>query len=118
MNWSATTTRTVDLGYEQLLVLEPPRPARVEVVYGGIWLTEAGRPDDVFAASGEQVAVRAHRRAVIEALGVARVQIWEQSRAGSAARLARAFSGAVRGAVAGAVRGARGGWSAALTATA
>ena len=77
MNWSATVVRTVDLGYEQLLLLESRPRTRIKVIYGGIWLTEQNRPDDVFASSGDEVALRSHGLAVVEGLGYARVQVAE-----------------------------------------
>lgn len=75
--WTPTTTRTIDLGYEQLLVLESRPGVRVRVLYGNLWLTEEGRADDVFAASGAEVALKSRGRAVIEGLGMARVQLVE-----------------------------------------
>lgn len=73
----ATTIRTVDLGYEQMLVLEDRRGARVQVLYGGIWLTEEGRSEDVFAGSGQTVALRSRKRALLEALGPTRIEVIE-----------------------------------------
>lgn len=77
MDWGPTLTRTVDLGYEQMLLLESHPRTRVKVIYGGIWLTEEGLPQDVFAASGEEVALRSRGLAVVEGLGYARVQVME-----------------------------------------
>jgi hypothetical protein len=77
MNWGPTLTRTVDLGYEQMLLLESRQGARIKVIYGGVWLTEEGRPDDVFAASGDEVALKSRGLAVVEGLGYARVQVSE-----------------------------------------
>jgi hypothetical protein len=47
------------------------------VIYGGIWLTEEGRPDDVFAGDGDEVQLKSHGLAVVEGLGYARVQVME-----------------------------------------
>ena len=44
MDWGPTLTRTVDLGYEQMLLLESHPRTRIKVIYGGVWLTEEGRP--------------------------------------------------------------------------
>lgn len=77
MSWSATVVRTVDLGYEQLLLLESRPRTRIKVIYGGIWLTEQDRPDDVFATSGEEVALKSRGLAVVEGMGYARVQVAE-----------------------------------------
>lgn len=78
--WTAGTSRTVDLGYDQLLVLEARPGDRVRVLYGQMWLTEEGSARDTFAASGEEVALRSRGRAVIEGLGLARVQVIEPGR--------------------------------------
>jgi hypothetical protein len=77
MNSNVTVVRTVDLGYEQLLLLESRPRTRVKVIYGGIWLTEQDRLDDVFAGSGEEVALKSHGLAVIEGLGYARIEVAE-----------------------------------------
>ena len=79
MEWSPTLTRTVDLGYEQMLLLESHPHTRVKVIYGGIWLTEEGSPQDVFAASGDEVPLKSSGLAVVEGLGYARVQVLETS---------------------------------------
>lgn len=75
--WGPTTSRTVDLGYEQLLMLEGRPGTRVKVIYGGIWLTEEGHSQDRFATSGDEVAVLSRRRAVIEGLGATRIELVE-----------------------------------------
>lgn len=77
MDWSPTLTRTVDLGYEQMLLLESHPRTRVKVIYGGIWLTEEGLAQDVFASSGDEVALKSRGLAVVEGLGYARVQVME-----------------------------------------
>ena len=95
MNWGPTTVRTVDLGYEQMLLLEGRPRTTVKVVYGGIWLTEEGRSQDVFASSGDEVALKSRGLAVIEGLGYARVQVIEPPHTAfmrAAWRLARGFA--------------------------
>jgi len=77
MSWNPTVVRTVDLGYEQMLLLESQPRTRIKVIYGGIWLTEQDRPDDVFASSGDDVELTSHGLAVVEGLGCTRVQIEE-----------------------------------------
>lgn len=77
MDWNATTVRTVDLGYEQMLLLEGRPCTKVKVIYGGIWLTEEGSPRDVFAASGDEVALKSRGLAVVEGLGYTRVEVME-----------------------------------------
>jgi hypothetical protein len=77
MDWGPTLVRTIDLGYEQMLLLESRPQTRVKVIYGGVWLTEEGLSQDVFAASGEEVALKSRGLAVVEGLGYARVQVME-----------------------------------------
>jgi hypothetical protein len=69
------STRTVDLGHEQLLILEGERDTRIKVIYGGMWLTEEGYPNDVFASREEEVALRTRGKAVIEALRPTRIEV-------------------------------------------
>jgi len=75
MDWAPMLVQTVDLGYDQMLLLESHPRTRVRVMFGGVWLTEAGMTQDVFAASGEEVALKSRGLAVIEGLGAARVQV-------------------------------------------
>lgn len=72
--------RTVDLGYDQLLMLDGEPGTRVKVLFGGVWLTEEGATQDVFAADGEEVALRTRKGALLEALGPTRVQVIEPRR--------------------------------------
>ena len=89
--WGPTTSRTVDLGYDQLLVLEARPGTRVRVLYGNMWLTEEGYAQDVFAGSGDEVALKSRGTAVIEGMGVARVQVVEPTTAQQVSRWARAL---------------------------
>jgi hypothetical protein len=75
MDWSPTTVKTIDLGYDQILLLESHPYRRMRVLHGGVWLTEEGRTEDVFACSGDEVALHASHAALIEALGPTRVEI-------------------------------------------
>jgi Protein of unknown function (DUF2917) len=75
MDWAPTTVKTFDLGYDQILLLESHPHRRMRVLHGGVWLTEEGRTEDVFAISGEEVALHARTAALIEALGPTRVEI-------------------------------------------
>jgi|APLow6443716910_1056828.scaffolds.fasta_scaffold108112_2 hypothetical protein len=77
MDWGPTLVKTVDLGYEQMLVLESHPRTRIKVIYGGVWLTEEGQPQDVFAASGDEVALKSRGLTVVEGLGFARVEVME-----------------------------------------
>lgn len=67
--------RIVDLHGGALLAIDAAAGARVRVLHGTVWLTEPGRRDDVFAASGAQVPLERGGRVLIEALGFARVAV-------------------------------------------
>lgn len=85
--------RTVDLGPDQILPIEQAHPEmRVRVLYGRVWLTEEGGGQDVIASSGDEVALRSRGLAVIEALGLARVQVLDTARAPLAVRIAESGS--------------------------
>lgn len=86
MNRHQTIVRTVDLGYDQLLMLHGEPGTRVKVLFGGVWLTEEGAAQDIFAADGEEVTLRTPKGALLEALRPARVQVIEPTR-GTLARL-------------------------------
>lgn len=77
MQWAQTNTRTIDLGYEQLLTFVGQPGTRVRVLYGAMWLTEEGRAQDIFASCGDEVTLGTGGRSVIEGLGAARVQVIE-----------------------------------------
>ncbi|GAB4471545.1 MAG: hypothetical protein OHK0044_14800 [Burkholderiaceae bacterium] len=78
MSWQSMTVRTIDLGYEQMLVFESRPGAKVRVLYGSVWLTEEGLPQDAIAGSGEEVALRARGAALLESLAPTRVEIVER----------------------------------------
>lgn len=98
------TSRTVDLDYGQLLVVEGAPGTRVRVLYGALWLTEEGHAQDVFAGSGGEVALHGRGRAVLEGLGRARLQLlsplprgWRSAIASTAAlAIARRLRGTAR----------------------
>ncbi len=85
----AITTRTVDLDHQQLLLLEGRPGTRVKVIYGGIWLTHTGEADDLFACCEQEVALRARKRALLEGLGLTRVEVIEPARSDLAAAVTR-----------------------------
>jgi len=82
------TIRTVDLGYEQMLVFDGGPRARVRVLYGATWLTEEGRGEDAIVGAGDEVALHGGR-ALIEGLAPTRVQIVEPQRLGLTRRTGR-----------------------------
>ena len=49
METQAMTVRTIDLGYEQVLLIDTGPGTRIRVLYGAMWLTEEGCADDGFA---------------------------------------------------------------------
>jgi len=63
----------IDLRRGELLALDARAGGTLEVLFGRIWLTETGRPDDVFAGSGEQVRLVAGGRVLVETPGFARL---------------------------------------------
>ena len=79
-SYTTSRTRTVDLDHEQLLVIDDQPGTRVQVLCGGIWLTEERRLQDRFAAAGQWLRLQAHGRAVAEALGATRVRVFEPVR--------------------------------------
>jgi hypothetical protein len=67
--------QTIDLGYDQLLVLREQRGLKVRVLYGGVWLTEEGEPTDRFLSGGEATQVGRDGATVIEALAPTRLEL-------------------------------------------
>jgi hypothetical protein len=80
--WQLTTTRTIDLGWEQMLVLEGRPGTRVKVLFGDVWLTEHGSTKDHFPSTGDEITLTKSGRAVIEPLGPAWITITETPRRG------------------------------------
>jgi hypothetical protein len=77
MDRAQTSTRTIDLGYDQLIALHGRPGTRVRVLYGSMWLTEEGVERDVFAGGGDEVALKSRGLSVIEGLGRTRVELIE-----------------------------------------
>ena len=76
MNKRVSTIRTVNLGYEQMLVIDAGDGTRVRVLHGATWLTGEGEPDDLVLGAGQDRQL--HRgRTVIEALQPATVELTE-----------------------------------------
>ena len=69
--------RTIDLGHEQMLVIEDRPGSCVRVLLGGVWLTEERHAQDRFARAGGGLCLQAPGRAVIEAIGPTRLQVFE-----------------------------------------
>ena len=43
-SWQLTTTHTIDLGYEQMLILQGMPGTRVKVIFRGVWLRRRDEP--------------------------------------------------------------------------
>ncbi len=96
MKTHSASVRTIDLGYEQLLVLDGGHDTRVRVLFGGTWLTEEGVGGDAFVRSGAEVALRGGGSALLEGLEPTRVQIVDARSRGFWQRAARRLQRAAR----------------------
>lgn len=76
MKMAMRQERTIDLANEQMLVLDGDRAARVQVLRGAAWLTDEGDAGDRVLQAGTEAALNCGR-AVIEALGPARLRVAE-----------------------------------------
>lgn len=74
---AATMTRTVDLDHDQLLIVQDRPGTRVDVYFGGLWLTEEHRPQDRFVTSQSPAKLQAPGRAVLQAIGKTRARLVE-----------------------------------------
>jgi hypothetical protein len=81
MDWGPMLVKTVDLGYEQMLMIESHPGARLKVMYGGVWLTEEGILQDAWLGNGDEVALKSRGLALIEGLGPTRIQLLEDRNA-------------------------------------
>jgi hypothetical protein len=79
MNTRTTTPEdpTFDLAAGELLAFDGRPGQRLQVLAGGLWLTEARHLEDRFAGAGEWLRLEARGRAVAEALGPSRVRLVE-----------------------------------------
>jgi hypothetical protein len=77
MKQEATVFKTLDLPGGSVMPFSSLPGERVRVLYGRIWLTEEGRLRDAVLAPGEEVALGTRGLAVIEALGPARIELFE-----------------------------------------
>ncbi len=80
MDWGPMLVRTVDLGYDQMLMIESHPRSRIKVVYGGVWLTEEGVLQDALLSNGDEVALKTRGTALLEGMGAARVMLLEEPR--------------------------------------
>lgn len=80
MRTPVSTFRTLDLPPGSLVPFPAMPGERVRILYGHVWLTEEGNVNDAFLGSGEEVQLASRGLAVIEALGPARVQLFDDVR--------------------------------------
>jgi hypothetical protein len=66
--------RTIDLGYEQMMIFDDGRGERVRVLYGATWLTQEGDGEDTVLGQGAERAL-CDGRTLIGALEPTRLQI-------------------------------------------
>jgi hypothetical protein len=83
------TVRTIDLGYEQMMLFDSGRGSRVRVLYGAAWLTEAGDGGDRILRTGDELELQGSGPGLIEALQFSRVQITSRGNDGWLHRVAR-----------------------------
>lgn len=74
-----TVSKTLDLPGGTLIPFASVPGERVRILFGRVWLTEEGSPDDVVLGRGDEVAFGTRGLAVIEALSPARIQLIEQT---------------------------------------
>lgn len=82
MNRKLERVRTIDLGYEQMLLFDSGPGSRVRVLYGATWLTEPRVARDAFLGAGDEHLLQQEGPALIEGLASSRVQILEIGREG------------------------------------
>ena len=74
MKEATSRIRTIDLGCEQMIILNDGRGERVRVLYGATWLTQEGDGEDTVLRPGVERALR-DGRTLIGALEPTRLQI-------------------------------------------
>jgi len=57
MKAAAPRIRTIDLGYEQMMIFDDGRGDRVRVLYGATWLTREGDGEDTVLRPGAERAL-------------------------------------------------------------
>jgi Protein of unknown function (DUF2917) len=67
--------RIIDLHGGELLRLDAAAGAQIRVLFGTVWLTEPGRFDDVFAASGDEIVLDHGGQVLVESQGFARLVV-------------------------------------------
>jgi len=96
MNKRMPTVKTINLGYEQMLVIDAGDDSRLRVLHGATWLTGEGELDDVVLGAGQERALR-QGRSVAQALGPASVELREPATPGALRALRQAWRHVARG---------------------
>jgi hypothetical protein len=66
--------RTIDLGYDQLMLIEGGPGERVRVLFGATWLTQEGESGDAFLRPGDELPLGGGRT-LVGALEPTRLQM-------------------------------------------
>lgn len=74
MKAAAHSIRTIDLGYEQMMIFDDGRGERVRVLYGATWLTGEGDGEDAVLRPGAEHAL-GDGRTLVAALEPTRLQV-------------------------------------------
>ena len=74
MKAAASRIRTIDLGQEQMMIIDDGRGERVRVLYGATWLTQEGDGEDAVLCPGVDRTL-CDGRTLIGALEPTRLQI-------------------------------------------
>lgn len=73
-------TRTVDMDHDQMLIVEDRPGTRIDVYYGGLWLTEERQLQDRFVTPSAPAHIESSGRAIAQAIGRTRARIVEPAR--------------------------------------
>ena len=76
------SVRTIDLDRDQLMVFSDPAGTCIEVLFGGLWLTEERCAQDRIASAGQALRLQSNGRAVAESLGPTRLRVSTPARLG------------------------------------
>ena len=72
--------RTIDLDRDQLMVLSDPAGTCIEVLFGGLWLTEERCAQDRIVSAGQALRLQGNGRAVAESIGPTQLRVTAPAR--------------------------------------
>ena len=75
MERNGTKVTTINLGHEQMLLIENEAQTKIKVLYGGVWLTEEGLAQDQIVGTGATAVVHSRGRVLLEALQPSRLEL-------------------------------------------